>query len=133
LAALGGALDLLPLAAPTAARAELERAAVAFERATRSRIAADHTSAHVLRRSVQAIWKDPAQHGDGSGLAMLLDVALPRSPTRCTGTAPASTPNSRQQAAGSRQQAAAEQTLIHLQTAYTQIAGPDLASRAPSP
>lgn len=127
LAALGGALDLLPLAAPASARAELERAAVAFERATRSRIAADHTSAHVLRRSVQAIWKDPAQHGDSAGLAMLLDVAL---------TAVAYAMHWHRTRQHAQQQAAAEQTLIHLQTAYAQIAGPvlaGLASRAPSP
>ena len=127
LAALGGALDLLPLTAPTSARAELERAAVAFERATRSRIAADHTSARVLRRSVQAIWKDPVQHGDSAGLAMLLDVAL---------TAVAYAMHWHRTHQHAQQQAAAEQTLIHLQTAYAQIAGPvlvGLASRAPSP
>ncbi|WP_406125054.1 relaxase/mobilization nuclease domain-containing protein [Streptomyces canus] len=127
LAALGGALDLLPLTAPAAARAELERAALAFERATRSRIAADHASAGVLRRSVQAIWKDPARHGDGAGLAMLLDVAL---------TAVAYAMHWHRTRQHAQQQAAAEQTLIHLQTAYAQIAEPvlaGLASRAPSP
>jgi hypothetical protein len=127
LAALGGALDLLPLTAPAAARAELERAAVAFERATRSRIAADHASARVLRRSVQAIWKNPAQHGDGAGLAMLLDVAL---------TAVAYAMHWHRTRQHAQQQAAAEQTLIHLQAAYVQITGPvlaGLASRAPSP
>ncbi|WP_244792870.1 relaxase/mobilization nuclease domain-containing protein [Streptomyces sp. BJ20] len=127
LAALSGALDLLPLTAPPAARAELEHAAVAFERATRSRIAADHASARVLRRSVQAIWKDPARHGDGAGLAMLLDVAL---------TAVAYAMHWHRTRQHAQQQAAAEQTLIHLQAAYVQITGPvlaGLASRAPSP
>ncbi|GAA2641022.1 mobilization protein [Streptomyces vastus] len=127
LAALGGALDLLPLTAPAAVRTELERAAVAFERATRSRIAADHASARVLRRSVQALWKDPARHGDGAGLAMLLDVAL---------TAVAYAMHWHRTRQHAQQQAAAEQTLIHLQAAYAQIAGPvlaGLASRAPSP
>ncbi|EKX62221.1 relaxase family protein [Streptomyces ipomoeae] len=127
LAALGGALDLLPLTVPAAVRAELERAAVAFERATRSRIAADHASARVLRRSVQAIWKDPARHGDGAGLAMLLDVAL---------TAVAYAMHWHRTRQHAQQQAAAEQTLIHLQAAYAQITGPvltGLASRAPSP
>ncbi|MFR0363348.1 mobilization protein [Streptomyces sp. MCC20] len=127
LAALGGALDLLPLTAPAAARAELERAAAAFERATRSRIAADHASARVLRRSVQAILKDPARHGDGAGLAMLLDVAL---------TAVAYAMHWHRTRQHAQQQAAAEQTLIHLQAAYVQITGPvlaGLASRAPSP
>ncbi|MFI6804172.1 mobilization protein [Streptomyces luteogriseus] len=127
LAALGGALDLLPLTAPPAVRAELEHAAVAFERATRSRIAADHASARVLRRSVQAIWKDPARQGDGAGLAMLLDVAL---------TAVAYAMHWHRTRQHAQQQAAAEQTLIHLQAAYVQITGPvltGLASRAPSP
>ncbi|MFE6397499.1 relaxase family protein [Streptomyces alboflavus] len=127
LAALGAAFDLLPLTAPTTVRAELERAAVAFERATRSRIAADHASACALRRSVQAIWKDPARHGDGAGLAMLLDVAL---------TAVAYAMHWHRTRQHAQQQAAAEQTLIHLQAAYTQITEPvlaGLASQAPSP
>ncbi|MER5210303.1 relaxase/mobilization nuclease domain-containing protein [Streptomyces sp. NPDC002838] len=127
LAALGAAFDLLPLTAPATVRAELERAAVAFERATRSRIAADDASACALRRSVQAIWKDPARDGDGAGLAMLLDVAL---------TAVAYAMHWHRTRQHPQQQAAAEQTLIHLQAAYVQIAGPvlaGLASRAPSP
>jgi hypothetical protein len=127
LAALGGALDLLPLTAPIAVRTELERAALAFERATRSRIVADHASARVLRRSVQAIWKDPVRHGDGAGLAMLLDVAL---------TAVAYAMHWHRTHQHAQQQAAAEQTLLHLQAAYGQIAEPvlvGLASRAPSP
>jgi hypothetical protein len=127
LAALGAAFDLLPLTAPASVRAELERAAVAFERATRSRIAADDASACALRRSVQAIWKDPSRHGDGAGLAMLLDVAL---------TAVAYAMHWHRTRQHAQQQAAAEQTLIHLQAAYAQITGPvlaGLASRAPSP
>jgi hypothetical protein len=127
LAALGGALGLLPLTAPAAARAKLERAALAFERATGSRIAAGHASARVLRRSVQVIWKDPAWHGDGAGLAMLLDVAL---------TAVAYTMHSHRTRQHAQQQAATEQTLIHLQAGYAQITRPVLASlscRALSP
>jgi hypothetical protein len=125
LAALGAAFDLLPLTAPTTVRAELERVAVAFERATRSRTAADHASACVLRRSVQAIWKEPARHGDGAGLAMLLDVGL---------TAVAYAMHWHRIRRHAQQQAAAEQTLIHLEAAYAQIAGPvlaGLASRSP--
>ena len=125
LAALGAAFDLLPLTAPAMVRAELERAAVAFERATRSRIAGDHASARALRRSVQAIWKDPTRHGDGAGLAMLLDVAL---------IAVAYAMHWHRTRHNAQQQAAAEQTLIHLQAAYAQVAGPvltDLARRSP--
>jgi hypothetical protein len=121
LAALGGALDLLPLTAPAAARAELERAAVAFERATRSRIAADHASARVLRRSVQAVWNDPARYGDGAGLAMLLDAAL---------TAVAYAMHWHRTRQHAQQEAAAEQALVHLQAAYTQIAEPVLVGLA---
>ncbi|MEV5850676.1 mobilization protein [Streptomyces sp. NPDC051985] len=126
LVALGAALDLLPFTAPAAARAELERAAAAFERATRSRVAADHASARVLRRSVQAIWKEP-QQGDAATFATLLDVAL---------TAVAYALHWHRTRRHAQQQAAAEQTLIHLQAAHAQITGPvlaGLASRAPSP
>ncbi|MFD3884144.1 relaxase/mobilization nuclease domain-containing protein [Streptomyces microflavus] len=125
--ALGGALDLLPITAPAAARAELERSALAFERATRSRITADLASARALRRSVQAIWRDPVRHGDDAGLAMLLDVAL---------TAVAYAMHWHRTRQHAQQQAAAEQALVHLQAVYGQIAEPvlaDLARRTPSP
>ncbi|MEH0556076.1 relaxase/mobilization nuclease domain-containing protein [Streptomyces sp. B21-101] len=127
LAALGGTLDLLSLAAPATARAELERAAVAFERATRSRITADHVSARVLRRSIQTIWNSPAPPGDGAGLAMLIDAAL---------TAVAYAVHWHRARQHTQQEAAAEQTLVHLQTAYAQTAEPVLAvlaGRAPGP
>ena len=127
LVALGAALDLLPVTAPAALKAELQRAAAVFERATRSRIAADLDSTRVLRRSVQAIWKDPTRHGDGAGLAMLLDVAL---------TAVAYAMHWHRTRQHAQQEAAAEQALVHLQVAYAQIAEPvlvGLASRASSP
>ncbi|WP_055532621.1 relaxase/mobilization nuclease domain-containing protein, partial [Streptomyces alboniger] len=126
LVALGAALDLLPLTAPTAVRGELERAAAAFERATRSRIAADLDSARVLRRSVQAIWHNPASVGDGSGLAMVIDAAL---------TAVGFARHWHRTRQHAQQEVAAEQALLHLQTAYAQIAGPvldGLAHRAPT-
>ncbi|GAA2500583.1 mobilization protein [Streptomyces longisporus] len=125
LAALGGALDLLSLTAPAAARAELERAAAAFERAARSRIAADHASARVLRRSVQAIWNDPVRHGEGAGLAMLIDAAL---------TAVAYAVHWHRTRQHAQQEAAAERALVHLQAAYAQVAEPvlvGLAHRSP--
>ncbi|WP_089099643.1 mobilization protein [Streptomyces hyaluromycini] len=125
LAALGGVLDLLPVTAQVAARVELERAAVAFERATRSRIAADHSSARVLRRSVQMIWNDAARHGDGAGLAMLIDVAL---------TAVAYAVHWHRTRQHAQQEAAAEEALVHLQAAHVQITEPVLArfaARAP--
>ncbi|MEU5623023.1 mobilization protein [Streptomyces tendae] len=126
LVALGAALDLLPVTAPSTLKAELEQAAAVFERATRSRIAADLDSTRALRRSVQAIWKDPTQHGDGAGLAMLLDVAL---------TAVAYAIHWHRIRQHAQQEAAAEQALVHLQVAYAQVAGPvltDLARRSPS-
>ncbi|MEV6112508.1 mobilization protein [Streptomyces sp. NPDC052109] len=125
LVALGAALDLLPVTAPAALKAELEQAAAVFERATRSRIAADLDSTRVLRRSVQAIWKDPARHEDGAGLAMLLDVAL---------TAVAYAMHWHRVRQHAQQEAAAEQALVHLQVAYAQVAGPvltGLARRSP--
>ncbi|MEV8070843.1 mobilization protein [Streptomyces sp. NPDC085995] len=127
LAALGATLDLLPVTAPAAAQKELERAAAAFERATRSRIAADHASARALRRSVNAIWRDTAFRGDGAGLAMLVDAVL---------TAVAYAAHWHRTHRHAQQQAAAEQTLVHLQAVSAYIAEPVLAglvSRAPTP
>ncbi|WP_370413625.1 relaxase/mobilization nuclease domain-containing protein [Streptomyces fradiae] len=125
LVALGGALDLLPLTAPAAARSELERAAAVFERATRSRITADFDSARVLRRSVQTILRTRAATRDGAGLAMLLDAAL---------IAVAFAKHWHRTHQHAQQEAAAQQALVHLQTAYAQVAVPvldDLARRAP--
>ncbi|MFH8260608.1 mobilization protein [Streptomyces roseolus] len=123
--ALGGALDLLPLTAPAAARSELEHAAALFERATHSRTTADLDSARVLRRSVQSILRTPTATGDGTGLAMLLDAAL---------IAVAFARYWHRQRQNAQQEAAAQQTLVRLQTAYAQVATPvlnDLVSRAP--
>ncbi|APU41204.1 MULTISPECIES: relaxase family protein [unclassified Streptomyces] len=125
LVALGGALDLLPLTAPAAARTELERAAALFERATRSRITADLDSARVLRRSVQTILRTPTATGDGAGLAMLLDAAL---------IAVAFAKHWHRTHQHAQQEAAAQQALVHLQTAYAQVAVPildNLARRTP--
>lgn len=65
LVVLGAALDLLPVTAPAVLKAELEQAAAVFERATRSRVTADLGSTRILRRSVQAIRRDPPQDRDG--------------------------------------------------------------------
>ncbi|MFD5385608.1 mobilization protein, partial [Streptomyces sp. NPDC127074] len=125
LVALSAALDLLPAVAPAAVTIELGRAAALFERATRSRIAADLNSARVLRRSVQAIWRSPSPPSDGSGLTMLLDAAL---------TAVAFAMHWHRKHQHAQQEAAAQQALVHLQAAYTQVAEPvldSLAHRAP--
>jgi len=126
LVVLGAALDLLPVAAPATMWAELERAAAAFERATRSRVTADLASTRALRRSVQAIWRDRPQDRDGTGLAMLLDAAL---------TAVAFAVHWHRAHQHAQQEAAAAQALVHLQIAYGQVAEPvlaGLAQRAPS-
>ncbi|WP_327688914.1 mobilization protein [Streptomyces tubercidicus] len=125
LVALGAALDLLPVTAPATAKAELQQAAAAFERATRSRITADRDSARVLRRSVQAIWRHPDTAGDGSGPAMLLDAAL---------TVVAFAMHWHRKHQHAQQEAAAQQALVHLQAAYGPVAEPvlgNLTRRAP--
>ncbi|MGY1437042.1 relaxase family protein [Streptomyces reniochalinae] len=121
LAALGATLDLLPLIATTPVRMELNRAAAAFERTTRSRITADHHSARTLRRSLQLIWRSPSPGDDGSGLAMLVDAAL---------TAAVFAMHWHRTRQHAQQEAAAKQALVHLQTASTRIAGPVLDSLA---
>ncbi|MFJ3422198.1 mobilization protein [Streptomyces sp. NPDC086082] len=126
LVALGTTLDLLPVAAPAALRTELERAAAAFERATRSRITADLASTRALHRSVQVIWRDRPQERDGTGLAMLLDAVL---------TAVAFAVHWHRTHQHAQQEAAAAQALVHLQIAYGQVAEPvltGLAQRTPS-
>ncbi|WP_367043939.1 mobilization protein [Streptomyces sp. Je 1-332] len=127
LVALGVTLDLLPINAPAAVKGQLEQAAAAFERATRSRIAADLDSTRVLRRSVRAIWRDRPSDSDGAGIAMLLDTVL---------TAVAFAMHWHRTHQHAQQEAAAEQALIHLQVAYAQVVEPvlaGLAQRAPSP
>ncbi|MFF4605859.1 relaxase/mobilization nuclease domain-containing protein [Streptomyces sp. NPDC001339] len=123
---LGGALDLLPVVAPATVKADLERAAAVFERATRSRITGDRDSACVLRRSIQTIWRDRPPDGDGAGFAMLLDTML---------TAVAYAMHWHRTRQHAQQEAAAQQALIHLHTAYAHIAEPVLAGlthRTPS-
>ncbi|MGW0422277.1 hypothetical protein [Streptomyces sp. NPDC003015] len=107
--------------APIAARAELEQAAAANQRATRSRIAADLDSTRALRRSIQTIWGERPQNSDGIGLTMLVDAAL---------TAVAFTLHWHRTRQHAQQEAAAEQVLLHLQTAYAQTVEPVLVGLA---
>ncbi|WP_369211596.1 relaxase/mobilization nuclease domain-containing protein [Streptomyces flavofungini] len=126
LVALGATLDILSVTAPAAVRAELEQAAFAFERATRSRVAADLDSTRVLRRSVQAIWREKPADGDGAGFTMLLDAVL---------TAVAFAMHWHRTHQHAQQEAAAERALVHLELAYAQAAEPvvaGLGQRAPS-
>ncbi|MFC4466119.1 mobilization protein [Streptomyces xiangluensis] len=124
LVALGAALDLLPATGPAMLKAELEQAAALF--ATRSRIVADLDSTRALHRSVQAIWRDRPQDGDGAGFALFLDSLL---------TAVAFAMHWHRTRQHAQQEAAAQQALLHLQVAYGQVAEPvlaELARRSPS-
>ncbi|WP_435131431.1 relaxase/mobilization nuclease domain-containing protein [Actinacidiphila sp. bgisy144] len=75
IAAFAEALDALPLTAPVNLRPQLRQAALAFERASRSRIAADHQHARALRGAIRAITRQPTT-ADDTGLAMFLDAAI---------------------------------------------------------
>ncbi|MEV8103232.1 mobilization protein [Streptomyces sp. NPDC088135] len=108
LAALGEALDAVALTAPPDIRSELRAAASAFERATRSRIHAEHHHARALRGAVKAMLRKPSPK-DGALLAMFLDAAL------LAVIAAARWHDQRQH---NQQTAAAHQTLLHLQAAY---------------
>jgi hypothetical protein len=117
LAALGEALDSLPLIAPPPLRAQLRQAATAFERATRSRIRAEHHHARVLRSAVRAMLREPTTD-DGTGLAMLLDAAI---------LAVIAAIRWHQLRQHDQQVAAAHQARLHLQAAYDQAAAEPLA------
>ncbi|MFF4762790.1 relaxase/mobilization nuclease domain-containing protein [Streptomyces sp. NPDC001292] len=118
LAAFGEALDALPLLVPAAIRAQLREAASAFERATRSRIQAEHHHAHALRGAVRAMLREPAPR-DGTALAMFLDAAV------LVAIAAARWHQLRHH---DQQVAAAQQTLLHLQAAYDQAAAAPLTA-----
>ncbi|MBO3674005.1 relaxase/mobilization nuclease domain-containing protein [Streptomyces sp. NEAU-YJ-81] len=115
LTAFSEALYVLPAHAPVHLKAELHRAAVAFEHTAHTRARADHQHARALRGALKAMRYQPADH---TGLAMLLDAAIL-----------VVLAAQRRRALGhhDRQVAAARQTLIHLQTAYDQLAPTSLA------
>lgn len=121
LAALGEALDALPLIAPPPLRAQLRQAATAFERATRSRIRAEHHHARALRSAIRALVRAPAPAGDGDGLAMLLDAAI---------LAVIAATRWHQLRQHDQQVAAANQARLHLQAASDQAADAPLAALA---
>ncbi|MFF2331235.1 MULTISPECIES: relaxase/mobilization nuclease domain-containing protein [unclassified Streptomyces] len=120
LAVFGEALDALPLLASQALRPQLRQAAYAFERATRSRIRAEHHHARALRGAVRAMVRAPAPE-DGAVLAMFLDAAI------LVGIAAARWHQLRHH---DQQVAATHQTLLHLQAAYDQAAAAPLATLA---
>ncbi|MFF6874664.1 relaxase/mobilization nuclease domain-containing protein [Streptomyces sp. NPDC012474] len=118
LAAFGEALDALPLLAPVPLHSQLREAATAFERATRSRIQAEHHHARALRSAVRAMVREPAPK-DGAVLAMFLDAAI---------FVVMAAARWHQLRHHDQQVAAAHQTLVHLQAAYEQAAAAPLAA-----
>ncbi|MFH9687206.1 relaxase/mobilization nuclease domain-containing protein [Streptomyces sp. NPDC017413] len=118
LAAFGEALDALPLVAPQELRHQLREATAVFERATRSRIHAEHHHTRALRSAVRTMLREPAPK-DSTALAMFLDAAI------LVVTAAA---RWHQLHHHDQQVAAAQQTLIHLQAAYDQAAAEPLAA-----
>ncbi|MEU3350967.1 relaxase/mobilization nuclease domain-containing protein [Streptomyces sp. NPDC037389] len=122
IAAFGEAIDFLPLLAPSHLRPQLQQASVVFERATRSRIRAQQDQARALRGAVRALCAAPVT-GDGSGLAMFLDIAI------LVVLATARWHQARQH---DQQVTAAHQALAHLQAAYQQAAAQPLATLAQS-
>ncbi|MBY8889319.1 mobilization protein, partial [Streptomyces sp. PTM05] len=120
LAAFGEALDALPLRAPQAIRPQLRQAAEAFERATRSRVQAEHQHARALRGAVRAMVREPAPR-DGALLAMFLDAAI---------LVVIAAARWHQRRHHDQQVAAAHQTLIHLQAAYEHTSAAPLTALA---
>lgn len=118
IAAFGEALDILPLLVPSYLRPQLQQAAIAFERASRSRIQAKQGQARALRGAVRALRTAPIT---GDGLAMFLDVAV---------LVVIATARWHQSRRHDQQVAAAHQTLVHLQAAYHQAAAQPLAALA---
>lgn len=118
IAAFGEALDALPLLAPKEIRPQLRQAAAEFERASRSRIRAEHQHARALRGAVRAMRSQPSPR-DGAALAMFLDAAL------LVVIAAARWHELRQH---DQQVIAAHQALVHLQSAYDQAAAVPLAA-----
>ncbi|MFD7482522.1 relaxase/mobilization nuclease domain-containing protein [Streptomyces mirabilis] len=120
LAAFGEALDALPLLAPGPLRHQLREAATTFERATRSRIRAEHHHARALRSAVRAMVRE-ADPRDGAVLAMFLDAAI---------LVVIAAARWHQLHHHDQQVAASHQTLLHLQAAYDQAAATPLTALA---
>ncbi|MFI0734987.1 relaxase/mobilization nuclease domain-containing protein [Streptomyces sp. NPDC021225] len=120
LAAFGEALDALPLISPQDIRPRLREAATAFERATRSRIRAEHHHARTLRGAIRSMLRESAPK-DGAALAMFLDAAL---------LVVIAAARWHQLRHHDQQVAAAHRTLLNLRTAYEQAAAAPLAALA---
>ncbi|KUO21832.1 relaxase/mobilization nuclease domain-containing protein [Streptomyces dysideae] len=123
LAAFGDALYNIASATTGPHRAELRSAAMAFNRARRSAIRADHEAATALRKAAKEL---AYASGEPGGLAIALlfaTVHLARAAAKW-----------HEQRGHEQQAAAAEEAFRHLQAGYQQAAAPvlaDLARRAP--
>lgn len=118
LVALGETLDLLPATTQRRdLRSQLQQAARGFERATRSRIRADHQHARALRSATKELLYTSPE--DGAALAMLLNAAV-------IAVIAASRWHAARQ--HTQQEAAAHQALHHVQAAYEQAAAQPLAN-----
>ncbi|WP_329570402.1 relaxase/mobilization nuclease domain-containing protein [Streptomyces sp. NBC_01361] len=123
LAIFGDALYSIASATTDPHRAELRAAAMAFNRARRSAIRADHQAATALRKAAKELAYASSEPG---GLAVALLFAalhLARAATKW-----------HEQRGHEQQAAAAEEAFGHLQVGYQQAAAPalaDLARRAP--
>ncbi|MFC9847896.1 relaxase/mobilization nuclease domain-containing protein [Streptomyces sp. NPDC060223] len=118
LTVFGEVLYALPAHALAGPKAELHRAAVAFEHAAHTRARADHQHARALRGALKAMRYQPADH---TALAMFLDAAI---------LVVLAVQRHSALHHHDRQVAAARQTLTHLQAAYDQIAPTSLAALA---
>ncbi len=113
--------------APKGARAELHAAAVAFDRANRSAIRAEHQSAYALRQAGKELMRALGGSEDGSAVVALLATAV---------YVLIALGDWHQQRGHQQQAAAARQSLTHLQAAYQHTARPvlsSLAKRTPGP
>ncbi|MBC9714454.1 mobilization protein [Streptomyces sp. TRM66268-LWL] len=120
LTVFGELLYALPAHAPTNLKAELHRAALAFEHAAHTRARVDDQHARALRGALKGMRYQPA---NASGLAMLLDVAV---------LVVLATQRRSALRHHDRQVAAAREALVHLQAAYEQVAPSALAHLAVS-
>ncbi|MBC3843731.1 mobilization protein [Streptacidiphilus sp. 4-A2] len=115
--AVGTLLDAAAQTAPTTGRAELRQAAIAFERATRTRKEADHQAGHALRDLAYQLTRTTTS---GGAAAWLLCAAI----AAVVAIALAQARHHQQQAQ------AAQQTLTHLRAAYQHTAAEPLARLA---
>jgi hypothetical protein len=122
LVGVGEVLDALAQTTAATTRAELQQAARAFERATRSHIHAANTHNHALRKAARdLVYSGPAlgKGEDGATTAMIIDILI-------TATVMAAHWHA---ARGHAQQAAAShQTATHLRAAYRAAASQPLTT-----